>query len=181
MSDELKDMAGRKKPQIAEPTTGVCKPDDYDKWLKPLYLGLTNGPGVYSASSASGGDSMCVFLRFEGDKVKQATFRTAGSAACSLCCFFAAKLTIEKLSDELGKITGETIMEFMGGSPRKRSPQCIPCRRNTGEGSPQLPMKQRTEKQRTMPNSYLTLVKPARAQGSEKWTVYSGKIQEDCG
>jgi nitrogen fixation NifU-like protein len=62
---------------------------------------------------------MTIFLRFEGDRVKQATFRTTGSATGSLCCFFAAKLAIEKTSEEIGEITGETVIQFMSGLPEK--------------------------------------------------------------
>jgi len=168
MIDETRDMAGRKKAQLAELTTGVCKPDDYDKWLKPLYLGLTDVPNVYSASSVSGGDSIRIFLRFEGDKVKQATFQTAGSATGSLCCFFAAKLAIEKTSEELGEITGETIIEFMGGLPEKDRHSAFLAAETLGKALRNYRMKQQTEKQKTMPKSYLTLVKPAKEQGSEK-------------
>jgi len=73
LSDEMEDMPGRNKSHIAEPTTGVLKPDDDDKWLKPLYLGLTDVPNVYSASSASGSDTMSIFLRFEGAPQKRGT------------------------------------------------------------------------------------------------------------
>ena len=168
MSDEMEDMPGRKKPQIAEPTAGICKPDDYEKWLKPLYLGLTDVPNVYSASSVSGGDSIRISLRFEGDKVKQVTFRTAGSTASSLCCFFAAKLAIEKTSDELGEITGESIIKFMGGLPEKDRHSAFLAAETLGKALRNYRIKQQTEKQKPMPKSYLTLVKPAKEQGSAK-------------
>jgi nitrogen fixation NifU-like protein len=64
-------------------------------------------PGGYSPFTGSAGDTMRIFLRFEGDKVKQAAFQTAGSIASSLCCFPTVKLAIGKSSDELAEITGE--------------------------------------------------------------------------
>ncbi len=181
MSDETEDMTGRQKPQIAAPTTGVCKPDDYDKWLKPLYLGLTDVPNVYSASSASGGDSIRIFLRFEGDKVKQATFQTAGSATGSLCCFFAAKLAIEKTSEELGKITGETIIKFMGGLPEKDRHSAFLAAETLGRVLHNYRMKEKTEKQKIILKSCLTMVNPVREQVSKKQTPYVGKRQEELG
>jgi nitrogen fixation NifU-like protein len=119
MSGERNDTVGRTKPQIDEATTGVWKPEGYEKWLKPLYLGLMDIHSEYSPSTGSVGDTMRIFLRFEGDKVKQAAFQTAGSIASSLCCFFTAKLAIGKSSDELAEITGEKIIDFMGGLPEE--------------------------------------------------------------
>jgi nitrogen fixation NifU-like protein len=171
MIDKIRDMAGRKKPQLAQLTTGVSKPDDYDKWLKPLYLGLMGAPGVYSASSASGGDTMTIFLRFEGDRVKQATFRTTGSATGSLCCFFVAKLAIEKTSEELGEIKGETIIRSMGGLTEKGRHSAFLAAETLGKILRKYRTKQQSGKRETMRKSYLTLIKPAKEQGSEKQTV----------
>jgi nitrogen fixation NifU-like protein len=119
MNDEMDDLIGKRTTQIGRATTGACKPEDYEKWLKPLYLGLMDIPSGYSPSTGSAGDRMRIFLRFEGDKVKQAAFQTAGSIAGSLCCFFTAKLAIGKGSDELAEITGEKIIDFMGGLPEE--------------------------------------------------------------
>jgi len=179
MIDETKDMAGRKKPQLSELTTGVSKPDDYDNWLKPLYLGIMDVPGVYSASSASGSDTMTIFLRFEGDRVQQATFRTTGSATGSLCCFFAAKLAIEKTSEELGEIKAETIIRSMGGLPEKNRHSAFLAAETLGEILHKYRMKHQSAKQKTMGTSYLTLIKPAKEPGSEKQTIQAGKAQED--
>jgi nitrogen fixation NifU-like protein len=166
MSDEMNDLVGRTKPQIGEATTGVRKLEDYEKWLKPLYLGLMDIPGWYSASTGSEGDTMRIFLRFEEDKVKQVTFQTGGSTATSLCCFFAAKLAIGKSSDELGEITGETIIEFMGGLPEKDLHSAFLAAETLGKALRNYRMKQQTEKQKTLRKPCLALLKPAKEQGS---------------
>jgi nitrogen fixation NifU-like protein len=119
MSDEMNNVVGRRKTGIGRATTGVWKPEDYEKWLKPLYLGLMDIPSGYSPSTGSAGDTMRIFLKFEEDKVIQATFQTGGSAASSICGFFTAKLAIGKSSDELAEITGEKIIDFMGGLPEE--------------------------------------------------------------
>lgn len=169
--EKTKDRGGRENPQFAESTSGVSKPDDFDKWLKPLYRGFMDVPGVYSASSASGSDTMTLFLRFEGDRVKQATFRTTGNAVGSLCCFFAAKLAIEKTSEELGEIKAETIMRSMGGLPEKDRPMALLAEETLGEVLRKYRMEHQKEKQKTTGRSHLTLIKPAKEPGSEKQTV----------
>ncbi|MCU0595522.1 MAG: iron-sulfur cluster assembly scaffold protein [Desulfobacterota bacterium] len=169
--EKTKDRGGRENPQFAESTSGVSKPDDFDKWLKPLYRGFMDVPGVYSASSASGSDTMTLFLRFEGDRVKQATFRTTGNAVGSLSCFFAAKLAIEKTSEELGEIKAETIMRSMGGLPEKDRPMALLAEETLGEVLRKYRMEHQKEKQKTTGRSHLTLIKPAKEPGSEKQTV----------
>jgi nitrogen fixation NifU-like protein len=119
MNDEMNDVVGRKKTQIGQATTRIWKPEDYERWLKSLYLGLMDTQGGYSASTGSEGDAMRIFLKFEEDKAIQATFQTGGSAASSICGFFAAELALGKSLDELGEITGEKIIEFMGGLPEE--------------------------------------------------------------
>jgi nitrogen fixation NifU-like protein len=119
MNEDMDDVAGKRKGRMDEGTSAVSRPEEREKWLKPLYLGLLDTPGVYSASAGSESDRICIFLKFEGDKVKQANFQTTGCTACSLCCFYAARLALGKSADELGKITGENIVEFMGGLPEK--------------------------------------------------------------
>lgn len=114
MNEDKDDVTG-----INEGTSAASKPEECEKWLSPLYRGLLDTPGGYSASAGSGGDRICIFLKFEGDKVEQANLQTTGCTACSLCCFYAARLALGKSADELGKITGENIMEFMGGLPEK--------------------------------------------------------------
>jgi len=110
---------------LGETRPGICntknlKPEDYyEKCLKLLYSGPTDMNVGCGAASISKGDTMRMFLKFEEDKVAQANFQTGGSAASSLCGFFAAHLTLGKTRDELTKITGETIMDFMGGLPEE--------------------------------------------------------------
>jgi nitrogen fixation NifU-like protein len=180
MSEGKNDLAGRTKPQIDEVTTGVGKPDDYEKWLKPLYLGLMDMPGWYSASTSSEGDTMRIFLRFEQDKVKQVTFQTGGSTATSLCCFFSAELAVGKSSDELAEITGEKIIDFMGGLPQEDRHCAFLAAEALGKAVRNYQMQQQTEKHRTLRNSCLALVKPTKEQGSQKQTLRVDKIQEDC-
>ena len=78
MNEDMDDVAGKRKGRMDEGTSAVSRPEEREKWLKPLYLGLLDTPGVYSASAGSESDRICIFLKFEGDKVKQANFQTTG-------------------------------------------------------------------------------------------------------
>jgi nitrogen fixation NifU-like protein len=110
---------------LGETRPGICntknfKPEEYyEKCLNLLYSGPADINVGCGAASISKRDTVRIFLKFEEDKVVQANFQTRGSAASSMCGFFAAQLALRKTRDELTKITGETIIEFMGGLPEE--------------------------------------------------------------
>jgi len=62
---------------------------------------------------------MEIFLKFEKDTVKEATFRTDGCGSSLVCGSFAAELALGKSPDEVAEISGETILEVLGGLPEE--------------------------------------------------------------
>jgi len=62
---------------------------------------------------------MEIFLKFEGDRVKSATFFTDGCGASTVCGSLAAELAIGKTADELEEITGEDIIAMLGFFPKE--------------------------------------------------------------
>jgi len=55
----------------------------------------------------------------EEDKVKDATFQTDGCGSSLVCGSFAAELALGKNPDALAEISGETILEVLGGLPEE--------------------------------------------------------------
>ena len=119
MKNKLYVVSAGTKPGMDVAKNGAWKPEEYEKWLKPLYLGLLDKHGGCGTSTHSNGDTMRIFLKFEEDRVIQATFKMGGSEANSICAFYAAQLALGKSPDELEEITDETIMEMMGGLPEE--------------------------------------------------------------
>jgi nitrogen fixation NifU-like protein len=62
---------------------------------------------------------MEIFLRLEGDRVKEASFFTDGCGSSTVCGSFAAELALGRTPDELIDITGERILEILGGLPEE--------------------------------------------------------------
>jgi nitrogen fixation NifU-like protein len=119
MSDKSNDTYGRIYDETDYIKRKPRKPEDYENWLKALYLGLMDNNVGCGASTTSNGETMRIFLKFEEERVIQATFSTNGSAAGSVCGFFAAQLALGKTRHELAEVTGKTIIEFMGGLPEQ--------------------------------------------------------------
>ncbi len=57
------------------------------------------------------------FLKFQDDRVHEASFQTDGCGNSAVCGSFAAEMALDKTPDELIEITGEGILEFLGGFP----------------------------------------------------------------
>ncbi len=91
----------------------------FERWLKPQRMGVMDRPDGYGHVAGSCGDRMEIFLRFEKDKVKEATFQTDGCGSSLVCGSFAAELALGKNPDELAEISGETILEALGGLPEE--------------------------------------------------------------
>ena len=117
MSDDLDDFVKDLQNQIFEETRASYGDVAFERWLRPLYMGAMDDPDGYGRITGSCGDTMQIFLRFENDKVKEATFQTDGCGSGTVCGSFAAELALGKGPDELVEITGETILKMIGGLP----------------------------------------------------------------
>jgi len=91
----------------------------FQRWMKLLYQGRIELPDGYGCVTGSCGDTMEIFLRFKKNRVKEASFQTDGCGTSAVCGSFAAELARGKTPDELLNITGETILEILGGLPRE--------------------------------------------------------------
>jgi len=119
MGDEFDHFARTLQDQIYEETRKVYGPVAFERWLKPLYVGTMRDPDGYGCVTGKCRDTMEIFLRFENDKVKEATFQTDGCGSSTVCGSFAAELARGRSPEELVEITGEMILEVLGGLPEK--------------------------------------------------------------
>ena len=60
---------------------------------------------------------MEIFLKFDGEQVKEALFQTDGCGSSIACASFAAELAMGKTPDQILEITGESILNELAGLP----------------------------------------------------------------
>ena len=89
----------------------------YQRWLNLVYMGSLRNPDGFACLRGVCGDTMEIFLKFEGEKVKEASFQTDGCGSSQVCGSVAAELALGKSPDELIEVTGEAIMQELGGLP----------------------------------------------------------------
>ena len=97
----------------------------YERWRSPRHMGPLDEDDGHARVRGACGDSMTLFLKFEGDRVKEASFQTEGCGASAVCGSLAAEMAIGKNPDDLMKITGEVILEWLGGLPRDEIPSAF--------------------------------------------------------
>jgi len=120
MDNELDDFANGLQNQIKEETRTEFGDVAFERWQNPLYAGIMDNPDGHGRVTGSCGDTLQIFLKFEKNKVKKATFLTDGCGSSTVCGSFTAELALGKTPDELVEITGETILKILGSFPEKK-------------------------------------------------------------
>ena len=119
MGDTLDDFVHEIKEQIYEETREAYGDKAYERWRNPLFIGSMDNPDGYAKSVGVCGDTMEMFLRFEGGRVKEALFQADGCGSSSVCASFAAELSMGKGPDEVLAINGQVIMATLEGLPKE--------------------------------------------------------------
>ncbi|MEJ2588445.1 MAG: iron-sulfur cluster assembly scaffold protein [Deltaproteobacteria bacterium] len=119
MSDNLDDFVNNLQEQIYEDTRATYGTAAFERWLNPQYGGIMEDPDGHARVTGPCGDTMEIFLKFEGDRVKAASFQTDGCGSSAVCGSFAAEMAHEKTPDELVEVTGDAILERLGGLPEE--------------------------------------------------------------
>ncbi|MBN2126136.1 MAG: iron-sulfur cluster assembly scaffold protein [Deltaproteobacteria bacterium] len=117
MNETLDDFVKELQEQIHQETKEAYGEIAFQRWLNPLYMGALDDPDGYARLTGTCGDTMEIFLCFRDDRVREARFRTDGCGSSVVCASFAAEMSREKTPDEILDITGDAIIEKLGGLP----------------------------------------------------------------
>ena len=119
MVDEFDEFTRELQEQIYEQTRNEYGAVAFKRWLNPLYMGKMDKADGYGRVTGKCGDTMEIFLRFEGDRVREASFLTDGCGSSAVCGSFAAELALGQDPDGLTEIRGESILDILGGLPEE--------------------------------------------------------------
>ena len=119
MSDHWSDSLDDLQNQIFEETRLAYGETVYARWRNPLYMGELENPSGQARVTGTCGDTMQISLVFEDDRVSEAAFLSDGCGSSVVCGSFAAELARGKSPDELVDLTGEKILDHIGGLPEE--------------------------------------------------------------
>jgi len=119
MADDFDRFVQDLQEQVYEETRRDYGKVAYERWRNPRYAGVLEDPDGYGRITGSCGDTMRIYLRFQGERVAEATFQTDGCGTSAICGSFAAELALGKSPDELAGISGQTVLDVLGGLPEE--------------------------------------------------------------
>lgn len=119
MNDRLDDFVNNLQQQIFEETKIAYGELGFSRWRNPLYRGAMDNADGHGRVVGSCGDTMQIFLKFENDRVKEASFLTDGCGSSTVCGSLAAELAHGRRAEELADITGDAILEVLGVFPEE--------------------------------------------------------------
>ena len=119
MGDHLDDFIDGLQDQIYQEARSAYGDLAFERWQNMRYMGPMENPDGYARITGSCGDTMEIFLKLENDRVSNASFKTDGCGTSAVCGSFAAELSLGKNPDEIVDITGEKILDILGGFPKE--------------------------------------------------------------
>jgi nitrogen fixation protein NifU and related proteins len=91
----------------------------FHRWLDSLQAKEPMDPDGQAILTGKCGETIGIFLNFEGERVKEAAYQTNGCISSRVCAALAAQMAKGKTPDEVLEITGESIMEKLEGFPKE--------------------------------------------------------------
>lgn len=89
----------------------------FQRWRNPQFYGIMEDADAKGGLTGSCGDSIILYLQFDGNRVTKASYTTDGCGSSSICGSFAAELAVGKNPDEIFDLTGEILLQEIGAFP----------------------------------------------------------------
>jgi nitrogen fixation NifU-like protein len=115
----LDDFIDNLQAEIFEDAKQALGERGFQRWRNPKFNGKMEDPDGYAKVTGECGDTMEFFLKFENNRVSNASYSTNGCASSNVSGSFAAELTIGKDPDRLADITAEDVLNAIGRLPEE--------------------------------------------------------------
>jgi len=115
--DKLDEFVENLQQQIYDEVKEAYGERGFQRWYTPRYNGRMTDADAHAKVTGECGDTMEIYLKFENNRVKNASYFTDGCGSSQLSGSFAAELAIGKDPDELTEITAESVIHHIGRFP----------------------------------------------------------------
>ncbi len=89
----------------------------FERWRNPKFNGKMEDADTEMALTGKCGDTITIYLKFDGQKVKDASYTTTGCASSQLAGSFTAELAIGRSAEELFALTPTDVLNKIGKLP----------------------------------------------------------------
>ena len=118
MNDSFDAFLQEMQDRIYEETRQEFGEKVYQRWRNPLHMGAMHDANGQATVKGTCGDIMEIFLKFDDNRVVNASFETDGCGPSVVCGSYAAEMALGKTPDEVFEITGPSILAELGGLPQ---------------------------------------------------------------
>lgn len=119
MRDRLDRFVDDLQQKIFDEAREVFGEEGFERWRNPKYNGRMENPDARARVTGSCGDTMEIFLKFDRDRVCDASYITDGCGSSSICGSFAAEMAIGRCPDEIIAIDGKSVLARLGRMPKE--------------------------------------------------------------
>ena len=88
------------------------------QWLHSLQWKNSEAPDGHACLTGKCGETIEMFLNFNGERIKEAAYLTNGCISSRVCAALAAQMARGKTPDEVVDITAQTILNLLGDFPK---------------------------------------------------------------
>ncbi len=117
MNDDFDAFVDNLQEQIFDEAKEAFGEKGFQRWQNPLYNGRMQNYDASASVKGECGDTIEIFLKFDGDRVKAASYLTDGCASSSICGSFTTEMAIGMKPHELAGITGDVVLGKIGRFP----------------------------------------------------------------
>ena len=117
--NNLDDFLDNLQNEIFEEAKKELGKKGFQRWRNPKFNGRMKNPDGHARVTGECGDTMEIYLKFEHNRISDASYFTNGCASSAIAGSFAAELTLGKDPDEITDITEEMVLDTIGRLPEK--------------------------------------------------------------
>lgn len=118
MNDRYNALIDKLQQQIYDEARETFGEATFERWRNPKYVGRMANADVSTRVTCSCGDTMEIYLKFDGNRVIDASYVTNGCGSISVCGSFASEMAIGKYPDEIAGIDGHAVLAKLGRLPK---------------------------------------------------------------
>jgi nitrogen fixation NifU-like protein len=120
MRDVVHESQKDENEEMAKETDAKALQIAFQDWLNSLQWKAARNPDGYACLTGKCGETIEIFLNFNGERVKEAAYLTNGCMSSRVCAALASHMARGKTPDELLEITAQSILDLLGDFPKEQ-------------------------------------------------------------
>jgi nitrogen fixation NifU-like protein len=120
MGDVVHESDRDRNEEIIEETDPKALQIAFHDWLDSLQWKALKHPDGHACLTGKCGETIEIFLNFNGERVKDAAYLTNGCVSSRVCAALAAHMAHGKTPDEVLDITAQSILDLLGDFPKEQ-------------------------------------------------------------